>query len=145
MHTAYLKAKREELGLSPDQKVLLIFDVFKGQKNEKCRSLLEMYDIIAVYVPANMTKYFQPLDLTINGVAKTFLKDKFDNWYAREVTRQLDSGTGVFVVDVKLQLSVLTPIHARWLISLYHYFHNQLELIIKAFEKAGWYHRCNQS
>ena len=28
----YLKAKREELGLSPDQNALLIFKVFKGQK-----------------------------------------------------------------------------------------------------------------
>ena len=75
------------MGLSPGQNALLIFDVFKGQKTEKYRSLLEMYDIIAAHVPANMTKYFQPLDLTINGVAKTFLKDKFGNWYAREVTR----------------------------------------------------------
>ena len=44
----YLKAKREELDLSPDQKALLIFDVFKGHKTEKYRSLLDMYDIIAV-------------------------------------------------------------------------------------------------
>ena len=28
----YIKAKREELGLSSDHKALLIFDVFKGQK-----------------------------------------------------------------------------------------------------------------
>ena len=96
-----------------------------------------MYDIIAVYVPANMTKYFQPLDLTINGVAKTFLKDKFDNWYDREVTRQVDSGAGVYTVDVKLKLSVLKPIHARWLISIYDFFRNPPELIIKGFEKAG--------
>ena len=98
---------------------------------------LVMYDIIAVYVPANMTRYFQPLDLTINGVAKTFLKDKFGNWYAKEVTRQLDDGTGVYSVDVKLPLSVLKPIHARWLISLYDYLRNQTELIKKGFEQAG--------
>ena len=128
------------MDLSPDQKALLIFDVFK--KNENYRLLLEMYDIIAVYVPANMTKYFQPLDLTINDVSKTFLKERFGNWYAREVTRQLDSGAGVYVVDVKLRLSVLKPIHARWIISLYDYFLNQLELIIKGFEKA-WYHPIN--
>ena len=84
-----------------------------------------------------MTKYFQPLDLTINGVAKTFLKDKFGNWYASEVTKQLDGGADVYAVDVKLQLSVLKPVHARWLISLYDYFRNQPELIIKGFEQAG--------
>ena len=40
----YIESKREELGLNPDQKVLCIFDVFKGQKTEKYRSVLELYD-----------------------------------------------------------------------------------------------------
>ena len=73
----YLKSKREEFALLPDQKALLILEVFKGQKTDRYRALLEMHNIAAVYVLANMTKYFQPLDLTINGVAKTFLRDKF--------------------------------------------------------------------
>ena len=60
-----------------------------------------------------MTRYFQPLDLTVNGVAKAFLKDKFGHWYAKELTRQLDGGITVYAIDVKLQLSVLKPIHAR--------------------------------
>ena len=70
----YLHSQREELGFSPNQKALLVFDVFKGQKTDRYRALLEHHDIVAVYVPANLTRYFQPLDLTINGVAKTFLK-----------------------------------------------------------------------
>ena len=73
----YIESKLEELGLNPDEKVLCIFDV--GQKTEKYRSVLELYDIIAVYVPANMKRYFQPLDLTVNGVAKTFLKERCGN------------------------------------------------------------------
>ena len=59
---------------------LLIFDVFKGQKTDKYKSVLALYDIVPVYVPANLTRYFQPLDLTLNGIAKTFLKDKFRVW-----------------------------------------------------------------
>ena len=133
----YLKSKREELALRPDQKALLIFDVFKGQKTDRYRALLEMHDIVAVYVPANMTKYFQPLDLTINGVAKTFLKDKFGTWYAGEVSKQLENGTDIYSVDIKLQLSVLKPIHARWLISLYDHLRNKPELIVKGFDQAG--------
>ena len=38
---------------------------------------------------------------------------------------------------MKLQLSVLKPTHARWLISLYDYFRNQPQLITKGFEQAG--------
>ena len=86
---------------------------------------------MALYVPANLTRYFQPLDLTINGVAKTFLKDTFGSWYAGEVSKQLNSGAGIYAVDVKLQLSVLKPIHARWLISLHDHLRNQTQLIVK--------------
>ena len=95
----YLKSKLEELALRPDQKALLILDVFKGQKTDRCRALLEMHDIVAAYVPANMTKYSQPLDLTINVVAKTFLKDKFGTWYAGEVSKQLENGTDIYSVE----------------------------------------------
>ena len=38
--------------------------------------------------------------------------------------------------DVKLQLSVMKPIHARWLIALYDYLRNQSVLTKKGFEKA---------
>ena len=108
----YLKSSREELALRPDQKALLILEVFKGQKTDRYRALLEMHDVVALYVPANMTKYFQPLDLSINGVAKTFLKGKFGTWYAGEVSKQLENGTAdIYSVDIKLQLSVLKPIH----------------------------------
>ena len=132
----YLKSKREELALRPDQKALLILDVFKGQKTDRYRALLEIHDIVAVYIPANMTKYFHPLDLTINGVAKTFLKDTFGTWYAGEVSKQLENGKDIYSVDIKLQLSVLKPIHARWLISLYDHLRNKPELIVMGFDQA---------
>ena len=83
-----------------------------------------------------MTRYFQPLDLTVNGVAKTFLKEKFGNWYVSEVTKQLSSGSDIYSVDVKLQLTIL-PIHAKWLISLYDHLRNRPELIKKGFEQSG--------
>ena len=106
----YVKAKRAELGLCPDQKALPIFDVFKGQKTEPFLACLAAHDLIVVYVPANMTKYFQPLDLTVNGISKTFLKDKFAKWYAEQVTSQLNGGGDIYSIKVKLQLSVLKSI-----------------------------------
>ena len=36
-------------------------------------------DICIVNVPANMTKYYQPLDLTVNGYAKRYLKRKLSS------------------------------------------------------------------
>ena len=69
------------------EKVICIFDIFKRQKKDKLS--FRKYNIVSVYVPANMTNHFQRLELTVNGVAKTFLKVKFRNWYANEVTKQL--------------------------------------------------------
>ena len=53
------------------------------------------------------------------------------------MSKQLNSGAGIYAVDVKLQLSVLKPIRARWLISLYDHLRNQTQLIVKGFEQAG--------
>ena len=92
-----------------------------------------MHNIITVYVPANMTKYFQPLDLTVNGVSKTFLKQKFGDWYASEVTKQFNSGSEIYSIEDKLQLSNLKLIHAQWLISLYDHLRNKPDLIKKGF------------
>ena len=90
-----------------------------------------------VYVPNNMTHYFQPLDLTVNSVAKYFLKEKFELWYANEVKKQLDEGIEVYEINVPLKLSILKPIHGRWLLGLYDHLRNNKEIIMKGFESAG--------
>ena len=59
-----------------------------------------------------MTNYFQPLDLTVDGPAKQFL------WYAREIAKQVDKDIDVYYIDVNTKLSVITPIHALWLVGL---------------------------
>ena len=58
-------------------------------------------------VPNNMTHCFQPLDLTMNAVAKHFLKDKLELWYANEVKKQLDERTEVYEIDIPSKLSIL--------------------------------------
>lgn len=63
----------------PTQKALLIWDGLRGQKPAKVLKKLALLNIVTVSVPTNMTHFFQPLDLTINGEAKRFMKDKFTN------------------------------------------------------------------
>ena len=84
----YLKKKKHDLDLPEDQKSLLIYDVFTGQTTENVKECIERNDCVIVYVPNNMTHYFQPLDITVNAVAKNFLKNKFELWYANEVKKQ---------------------------------------------------------
>ena len=83
----YLVQTRLQLKLPPTQKAILIWDVFWGQTTKRVLSKLASLNIEIVSVPANMTHFFQPLDLTVNGQAKKFCKEKFTTWYSQEVSK----------------------------------------------------------
>ena len=63
----YIQEERLNAHLDAHQKALLIMDVFKGQMTPEVKELLEKNDIELEKVPPNMTKYYLPLDLTVNG------------------------------------------------------------------------------
>ena len=52
--------------------------------------------------------------------AKKFMKDEFTSWYSAQIQSQLDSGVVLDGVDFDLRLSVLKPIHATWIVSMYN-------------------------
>ena len=61
----YIKKVTEQENLPVDQKSLEIMDVFKGQVTPMVLNLYKESNIVFVLVPANMTNFLQPLDLTI--------------------------------------------------------------------------------
>ena len=130
----YVKKRKVKLKLP---KAMLIFDAFKGQVTNKVTKFIEENDCMIVYVPNNMTNQFQPLDLNVNGNAKEFLKKKCKCWYAKQVSDQIDCGSGICDVNVPLKLSIIKPIHAKWLIGLYDHLNNSSDTIIKGFTMAG--------
>ena len=69
-----------------------------------------------------MTHLFQQLDLTVNGSTKAFLKAKFTEWFSQKTEEGLREGKDLEDVDIPLTISVLKPLHASWLVDLYHYF-----------------------
>lgn len=81
----YIKVTRKKLGLPDNQKALLVWDVFKAQTTDKVTNELKRLNVEYTSVPANMTHFFQPLDLTSNRSAKEFMKTKFVTWYASEI------------------------------------------------------------
>ena len=117
----YVDKIKEELGLPKDQKSLLIYDVFKGQTTKRYTDFLLENDLVHVYVPANLTHKFQPLDINVNEVVKGFLKDQFQTWYTDEIQKQMDNGKGIYEVDVDTRLSQMKPIqqHSRYHISYF--------------------------
>ena len=76
--------------------------------------------------------YFQPLDLTVNGAAKDFLKTKFTEWFAKKIDEGLQEGKELEDIEVKFGLTTLKPLHASWVCNLYDYLTSSKgEVIIK--------------
>ena len=100
----YVVEKRRELKLSTTQKALVIWDVFKGQMTDAVKENLHSLHLELVPVPANMTHLFQPLDLTVNGAAKSFMRKQFCTYYSSEVKKQLQSGKQLEDVEIDSQL-----------------------------------------
>ena len=63
----YIDKVKEEMGLPIDQKVLLIWDAFRGQNSQLIKDALDDYSIVTVMVPKNLTHLLQPFDLTTNN------------------------------------------------------------------------------
>ena len=81
-------------------------------------SNLASLSIVFVSVPTKMTHFFKLLDLTVNGEAKRFMKDKFTTWYPEEVHKQINPGKGNAngEVNVDLRLTALKLLHASWFV-----------------------------
>lgn len=130
----YIRKERKSLGCE-SQKALLIYDVFRGQTTANVLKVLEENNILVTKVPPNMTNLFQPLDLTVNKIAKNFTKQKFADWFTRQINIGLESGQELDDIEIDYRLSVLKPLHAKWLISLYDHMSSPEG---KAVISSGW-------
>ena len=82
-----------------------------------------------------MTNLYQPLDLSVNKAAKDFTRKKFLEWYTRQLTNGIKNGLELDDIDIDYQLSVLKPLHATWLISLYDHMNTEEGMKVTA---SGW-------
>ena len=89
-------------------------------------------------VPACCTDQLQPLDLTVNRVAKSFLQRQFQEWYADEVASQFDdSDTSFDPVPVDLSTAQMKSIGVKWLIELHQYLCDNPQHAVNGFIASG--------
>ena len=133
-----IESKRELSNL-PHQEALVIFDVFKGQVTQSVLDLLKKHNILFDFVSASITSIFQPLDLTVNGYTKKYCKKKFNEWYTDQIFQQLDEGKDLEEIDVKLQLTTLKPLHAKWMTELYNHMTSGegKQVVLNGWRAAG--------
>ena len=84
-------------------------------------NLYKESSIVVLLVPANMTNFLEPLDLTVNSYVKKFMRGKFNAWYSLQIGNQLDAGKQLQAIDVPLRLSLLKPCHAESLVECYNH------------------------
>ena len=123
------------------QHALIIMDTFKGQDNDTLKRLCTENSCDVVIVPHNLTNNFQPLDLSINKAAKSFIQNKYNDWFADQVFTQLQNGKDPTHVKIPSKLSDLKPMHSRWIVDWYiHVIHDVIkekEMIVRGFNSAG--------
>ena len=116
----FVASVRDRLNVDHSQAALAIFDCFKGQLTENVIQLLEDYNIQSVIVPASCTDRLQPMDISVNKSAKSFLKSEFQRWYSEEIAKELSKSDGdVNKIDpVDLTTAKMKCISAQWIVRM---------------------------
>ena len=110
-----MQKEREKLD-NPGQAALLILDVFRGQMTSELTNFLRNNNIFFVTVPNNMTHLFQPLNFTVDGCCKSFMKKKFAEWFAQQFDKQRLED-----IEMKFDLTETKSIHANWVTQFYNH------------------------
>ena len=132
----YIKSKCKGLKLPENAKMWLILDVFEEQTTSAVNDLQKKNDIIAIHVLNNQTNLFQPLDISVNKSAKCFIAEKYQDWYAKKVLQQLSRGVATHNVKVDVKLSIMKPLHAKWITEMYHHLKRSKQIEISDFRNV---------
>ena len=133
----YVRNVRDRLGVDDNQAALAIFDRFKGQLTPQITALLEKHNIQSVLVPPGCTDRLQPLDVSVNKSAKSFLKKEFQTWYAEKITHQLQSCAVEDLEPVDLSTSQMKCVGAQWLVKLVDQLSQSPDIIVNEFIRSG--------
>ena len=133
----YVERTKERLDLPEEQKWIVIKDVFKGQWTENVKTTISDNNGMMTPVPANMTNHFQPLDLSTNRSCKALLKKEAQQWYASQVSDQLNNDVDQDHIKVDLKISNLKPLHAKWMTKFYDFIRCNPAIVMSGWKKAG--------
>ena len=76
----------------------------------------------------NMTNYFQPLDLKVNRSCQLFHQNNAQIWYAEQVQPQIFKGIAPERVSIGLKISLVKPIHTKWVNQYYDYIRTNKDI-----------------
>ena len=133
----YIESKRSQLKLAGDAPALVIFDCFKAQCTVKILSMRKDAHIHIAIVPPLCTDQLQPLDISVNKAVKEYLRRQFQEWYANQITYQLEQDVDAKITPVNLRLSVVKPLSLKWMFGVCDYLRSQPSIIVNGFKEVG--------
>ena len=114
----YLQPVKEQKGLPKEQHSLVTTSTFKGQENRILKEFFSKNRCETVILRRSLTNKFQPLDITVNKAMKTFIQNRYSDWFSDQVARKLKA----VLTDIKVLSSYqldLKPLHTSWIVDLY--------------------------
>ena len=74
----------------------------------------------------------------MNKPVKSFVSNKYQDWYADRVSEQLNRGVAPHDVKVDVKLSTVKPLHAQWVVDYYNNMQlaSSKSIIKKGFKKV---------
>ena len=65
------------------------------------------------------------------------MREKFRQWYAEEVARQLQAGTAEDAVKINMGMAVMKEVGAKWLTVLYDKLCTETSIVVNGFKNIG--------
>ena len=98
--------------------------------------MLEENNIHSVLIPPAFTGELQPMDISVNKVVKSFIRNKFSEWYAEQAMELFynDDDDPVDLSTVRMKC-----VGAQWMVALYEYLTNNPHVIVHGFRHAGMF------
>ena len=100
-------------------------------------SMLRDAHIYIGIVPPHFTDRLQSLDISVNKAVKEYLRRQFQEWYANQITYQLEQDVDAKITPVDLCLSVVKLLSLKWKVGVCDYLRSQPSIIVNGFKEVG--------
>ena len=117
-----------------DDTAALVMDSFKGHITSVVTNLFEENNIHVCLPQPNTTDLLQPMDLSVNKQAKDFLKQRFEEWYAKQLDGKDPETTTL--EPTPLGLPVLKELGAKWMVGMLNIFAQNPQIIVNRFVRV---------